>query len=182
MRILGAILAGGQASRFGSNKALAPYRGEPLIAHAARALGEQVEAVVVCGGDPVLPGVPHLPDRPKPGLGPLGGLAAALFHADTHGFDAVVSVGCDTPILPADLVEQLCAGGAARYLEAMPLIGWWPSHLSGALDAFLLTDPRRSLRGWAGAAGATALTLPEPIANINTREDLAALPPGEGRG
>ena len=40
MRILGAILAGGQARRFGSNKALARLHGEPLIAHAARALRE----------------------------------------------------------------------------------------------------------------------------------------------
>jgi molybdopterin-guanine dinucleotide biosynthesis protein A len=178
MRILGAILAGGRASRFGSNKALALYRGEPLIAHAARTLGRQVETVVVCGGDRLLPGVVHLSDRPKSGLGPLGGLAAALFYAEHHGFDAVVSVGCDTPVLPDSLVAQMNGGKAARFLEAMPLIGWWPSHLSKALDAFLLHDPRRSLRGWAAAAGATATTIQEVVPNINTPADLRALPRG----
>lgn len=175
MKILGAILAGGQARRFGSNKALALFRGEPLIAHAARTLAEQVATVVVCGGADLLPGLPHLSDRPAPGMGPLGGLAAALFHAHTHGFDGVVSVGCDTPVLPADLVVQLRADGGAAYLEAIPLIGWWPSALSPALDAFVVEDARRSLRGWAAAAGAAAIATRVPIANINTPEDLAAL-------
>jgi molybdopterin-guanine dinucleotide biosynthesis protein A len=181
VKVLGAILAGGQARRFGSNKALALHRGEPLIAHAARALGRQVSAVVVCGGAGLLPELPQLADRPAPGLGPLGGLAAALFHARAEGFDGVVSVGCDTPVLPADLVRQLRAGGGPAYLEAMPLIGWWPSALSPALDAFVVEDARRSLRGWGTAAGAAAIAIAEPIANINTPEDLAAMEaPGAG--
>nr|WP_317894277.1 molybdenum cofactor guanylyltransferase [uncultured Sphingomonas sp.] len=175
MRILGAILAGGQARRFGSNKALARLHGEPLIAHAARALAPQVAAVAVCGGAPLLPDLPHLPDRPAPGLGPLGGLAAALTHAQERGFDGVVSVGCDTPRLPDDLVARLRAPGGASFLDAMPLIGWWPSALAPALDAFLATDPRRSLRGWGAAAGATVLSLSQPIPNINTPADLAEL-------
>ncbi|MBB3912080.1 molybdenum cofactor guanylyltransferase [Sphingomonas desiccabilis] len=175
MRILGAILAGGQARRFGSNKALATLHGEPLIAHAARALDPQVAEVAVCGGAPLLPDRLHLPDRPAPGLGPLGGLAAALAHARQHGFDGVVSVGCDTPLLPDDLVARLRAPGGASFLEAMPLIGWWPGALAPTLDAFVATDPRRSLRGWGTAAGATPLALPRPIPNINTPGDLAAL-------
>jgi molybdopterin-guanine dinucleotide biosynthesis protein A len=175
MMVLGAILAGGRASRFGSNKALALYRGEALIVHAARTLGAQADAIVVCGGETVLPGALYLPDRPEAGLGPLGGLAAALFHARQHGFAGVVSTGCDTPLLPAGLVERLREGNGAAYVEGMPLIGWWPSDLTEALDAFLQQDSRRSMRGWAAAAGARAVHLPEPIANINTPGDLAAL-------
>jgi molybdenum cofactor guanylyltransferase len=177
MTVLGAILAGGQARRFGANKALALYRGEPLIVHAARALRGQVDALILCGGPTLLPGVLHLPDRPQAGLGPLGGLAAALFHAQEHGFEGVASIGCDTPILPARLVERLREGQTAAYLDDVPLIGWWPSALCGLLDAFLLCDPRRSMRGWAAAAEARAAHFPEHIPNINTPADLAALAP-----
>ena len=176
MRVLGAILAGGQASRFGSNKALALYRGRPLIAHVAQALGGQVDTVAICGGEPVLPGACHLTDRPLAGLGPLGGLAAALFYASNNGFDSVASVGCDTPLLPGNLINLLGATGFASYLENMPLIGWWPTGLTDALDAFLTRDSRRSMRGWAEAAGARPVNFVGQIANINTPDDLGALP------
>ena len=49
--ILGAILAGGQARRFGSDKAQALWRGRRLIDHVADALGSQTTALVVCGRD-----------------------------------------------------------------------------------------------------------------------------------
>ncbi len=60
MRLLGAVLAGGQSRRFGSDKALALLDGRPLIAHVIAALAAQTEAVIVCGkewGD-------WVPDRP----------------------------------------------------------------------------------------------------------------------
>lgn len=177
--ILGAILAGGQARRFGSNKALACWKGEPLIAHVAAALGQQVDALVVCGGNAAPVGLPLLPDRPGPGLGPLGGLAAALAHAAEHGFEGVVSAGCDTPVLPDDLVTRLRAAGGTSCLAANPIIGWWPVELAALLDRHITSDPRRSMRGWARAAGADEVATPEALANINTPGDLAALRTGD---
>ena len=47
--ILGAIMAGGAASRFGSDKALALFEGRPLIDHVAQALADQAAAVIVVG-------------------------------------------------------------------------------------------------------------------------------------
>ena len=67
-RILGAVLAGGRSSRFGSDKAAAMFRDRTLADHAAAAIAPFVEAVVRVGGDGV-------PDVPRPGLGPLGGIA-----------------------------------------------------------------------------------------------------------
>ena len=171
MRLLGAILAGGGSTRFGSDKALALLDGRPLVGHVRDRLGPQVAAMVVCGRP--LAGLAGLDDWPAPGLGPLGGLAAALRHAAAHGFDAVLSVPCDAPRLPADLAARL-GGGGARYVEGAPVIGLWPAALAPRLATFLQTDLRRSMRGWAADAGARAIDL-GPIANVNRPDDLAAL-------
>lgn len=80
MRLLGAILAGGAATRFGSDKGSgALIGGRALIDHVADALRPQVATLVVCGRH--WPGLEGLADRPASGLGPLGGLCAALAHA-----------------------------------------------------------------------------------------------------
>ena len=45
MKLLGAILAGGRSSRFGSDKAFALLNGKPLIDHVIAALAAQTDAV-----------------------------------------------------------------------------------------------------------------------------------------
>jgi CTP:molybdopterin cytidylyltransferase MocA len=50
--IVGILLAAGGATRFGSQKLIAPYRGEPLVHHAARLLRSVTdEAIAVIGND-----------------------------------------------------------------------------------------------------------------------------------
>jgi molybdenum cofactor cytidylyltransferase len=50
--IIGVLLAAGGATRFGSQKLIAPYRGEPLVRHAARLLRSVTdETIVVIGND-----------------------------------------------------------------------------------------------------------------------------------
>ena len=49
MKLLGLILAGGQSSRFGSDKAAALHQGRPLINHVADALRPHVDALAVAG-------------------------------------------------------------------------------------------------------------------------------------
>ncbi|AQR63127.1 hypothetical protein BZG35_16830 [Brevundimonas sp. LM2] len=169
-RLLGAILAGGRASRFGSDKALALFEHRPLLDHAIDALSGQVDAVVVCGRGRA--NRTCLPDRPGPDLGPLGGLAAALRHALDHDYEAVVSAGCDTPLLPPDLVLRLQCAGPVSYLRDLPITGLWPAALSPELDRFIANSPSRSVRAWAASTRAVAIDLPRPIANINTTQDL----------
>lgn len=172
-RILGAVLAGGRSSRFGSDKAVALFEHRSLLDHAVDALSDQVDAVVVCGRD--LSGRPCLPDRPGPNLGPLGGLAAALRHAMERGYESVVSAGCDTPMLPVDLVLRLQCAGPVSYLRDLPVTGLWPAALSTGLDRFIVGSPSRSMRSWAASVRAVAVDLPHPIANINTTQDLRRL-------
>ena len=167
MAVLGAVLAGGESRRFGSDKAAALLDGKPLIAHVIDRLRPQVEGVVVVGREHA--GETAIADRPAPGLGPLGGLCAALAYAAAHGFDAVLTSGCDLPELPLDLREVLTPGPAV--VAGQPLLGLWPVALAGILDLHLARSADRSLRGWVALAGARAVDM-GPIRNINRIEDL----------
>lgn len=167
--ILGAVLAGGASRRFGSDKALALLGGKPLIDHAIAAIAPQVDAVIVCGRDRA--GFPMLADRPPGGHGPLAGLAAALVHAAAHGFEAVLSVPCDTPDLPPDLAPRLAP--ASAYVADMPVLGLWASSAVDALDALLAGEGRRSMRAFAESIGGRPVALERPLRNINRPEDLA---------
>lgn len=165
MRLLGAVLAGGEARRFGSDKALALLGGRTLIDHVVAALAKQCGGIVICGRDHA--GLASVPDRPRAGLGPLGGINAALHWARDAGFEAVLTAPCDTPHLPDDFAERLSRSGGPAFVADLPVIGLWPVALAHALDAHLATGAERSLRGWARVAGATPVDIPG-IANINT--------------
>ena len=173
MRLLGAILAGGQSRRFGSDKAMADAGGVPLIVRVAAALAPYVDDVVVCGHPAPPGGMAVVADVPGPGLGPLGGLAGALRHAADAGYDAVVSVGCDTPALDAGMMRAVAEARGAAFVAQSPIIGRWPVALADALAAHVVRDPVRSMRGWAEVAGAVAVDAGGEVVNLNTREDLA---------
>lgn len=170
MRTLGAIIAGGSARRFGSDKAEALIDGRPMLDIVIAGLRPQVDGIVVCGrswGDLL-----SLGDRPRAGMGPLGGLAAALRHAATHGFDTVLTTGCDLPELPGDLVAALSPAPAV--IKGQPLLGLWGSGLAPVLDQHLATTDDLSMAAWISAAGARRVDLGRALANINTRDDLDA--------
>lgn len=167
-QILGAILAGGQARRFGSDKAHADYHGMRLIDRVADALGSQTQALIICGREE--PGFGSIPDRPEADLGPLGGLNAALEFAISKGFTHVLSAGVDVPNLPADLAQQLSGDGAA-IVESQPVVGLWPVALAEMLDEYLASGGR-ALYGFAEEVGARRIAIDPPLLNINRPEDL----------
>jgi molybdenum cofactor guanylyltransferase len=169
--ILGAVLAGGASARFGSDKALAELAGQTLLTRAVDLLSGWCDQVIVIGRETAP--APTVPDWPRPGMGPLGGLAAALHHACDEGYEAVLSLGVDAPHLPEDL--PLLLGPAPAYLADQPVIGIWPASASAALDRLLESDARHSMRAFAEAVGARAVKLAAPPPNINTTADLAAL-------
>ncbi|HEX7849759.1 MAG TPA: NTP transferase domain-containing protein [Sphingomonas sp.] len=88
MKVLGAVIARGLSTRFGSDKALAMIDGRATIEHAIDALRPQVEAILVWGRE--WPAIGAIADRPARGIRPLGGLNAALHHAVRSGHDAVL--------------------------------------------------------------------------------------------
>ncbi len=163
--ILGAVLAGGQSSRFGSDKALAALGGQTLLARAVASLEAQCDRVIVVGRSDV-------PDRPRAGMGPLGGINAALHHAQAKGYASVLTCGVDCGGLGSETRAELTP--APAYVADQPVIGLWPVSAAPALDAFLATDAKHSMRAFAEMIGARPVTLSAKTANINTREDLAS--------
>lgn len=168
--ILGVILAGGQSTRFGSDKALAELGGKPLIGHALDWLGDWCDKIVIAGRE--AGPAPCIPDWPTAGMGPLGGLAAGLRHAGEHGFDSVMTCSVDSFDLPADLPAVL--GRPPCYLADQPVIGHWPAAAAGAVEAVLAGDGKHSMKEFADAIGAKAVKTGVKPANINTPADLAA--------
>jgi molybdopterin-guanine dinucleotide biosynthesis protein A len=164
--ILGAVLAGGRSTRFGSDKALAVLGGETLLARAVGCLRGQCDDVVVVGREG------GIPDWPAPDRGPLGGLAAALRHGAALGAEAVLS-------LPVDAVGayglRAALAPAPAFVESQPVIGLWPVAALPVLEAILLGAGKHSLRAFAAACGARGVCLAHAPANINTTADLAAL-------
>jgi len=173
--ILGAVLAGGLSRRFGSDKALAELGGRALISLAVDALSGWCEHVVVVGRE--MAPAPTLPDWPRAGMGPLGGLAAALHHARDEGYDAVLTCGVDTGLLPDDLLGLL--GPAPACLAAQPVIGLWPASVAPSLDAFLHGEGSHSMNRFADLVGARRVETAIAIPNLNTPADLSALSRGK---
>lgn len=170
MKILGAILAGGESRRFGSDKGAALVQGKAIIDHVVDALRPQCERLVIVGRQ--WPGIETVPDYPEPGLGPLGGLCGALRQASRYGFSHVLSAPCDSLPIPSDLVPRLGDGGV---FEGWPLIGLWPVAFAPLLSAHLQQTGDRSVYSWLRTSGLPEVPPPDGMANINTPDDLARL-------
>lgn len=174
--ILGAVLAGGQSSRFGSDKALAEFDGQTLLSRAVGALGRSCDSVVIVGRDQGP--APCIPDWPKAGMGPLGGIAAALRHGESEGFASVLTCGVDSMALPECLLQDLSPPPA--YLESQPVIGHWKASAAPIVAAILQSEGRHSMLAFAHAANARGVKAAQTPANINTPADLAALENNHG--
>jgi molybdopterin-guanine dinucleotide biosynthesis protein A len=169
--ILGAVLAGGQSTRFGSDKALAEFRGHTLMAHAVDTLSGWCEHVIVVGR--ATAPAPTLPDWPRAGMGPLGGIAAALHHARDEGYEFLLTCGVDSLALPEDLPDLLSP--APAFLEAQPIIGLWPASIVSKVENILHSEGPHSLKCFTAAIRARPVKTKAGPANINTQADLAAL-------
>jgi len=117
--ITGLILAGGRGSRMGgADKGLQNHHGIPLAMHAMLRLSPQVGHLMINANRNLGAydsfGVPVWPDALPEYPGPLAGFLAGLEHCET-GY--LVTVPCDTPNFPDDLVQRLAQALAAEDAE-----------------------------------------------------------------
>jgi molybdenum cofactor guanylyltransferase len=107
--ITGLVLAGGRGSRMGGvDKGLQNFQGMPLALHAVMRLGPQVGALMVNANRNLAAyesmGAPVWPDATTDFPGPLAGFLVGLERCETP---YLVTVPCDSPQFPADLVARL---------------------------------------------------------------------------
>jgi molybdopterin-guanine dinucleotide biosynthesis protein A len=108
-QITGLVLAGGQGSRMGGiDKGLKAYRGVPLALHALQRLAPQVGSMMINANRHLDVyasfGATVWPDALGDYPGPLAGFLAGLEHCETPW---LVTVPCDSPNFPLDLVARL---------------------------------------------------------------------------
>ena len=107
-RLAGAILAGGASRRFGRDKAAEEVHGDRLIDRAGFALRPHCGEVVVVSSRPDTPASPWaVIHDSRPPCGPLGGIEAALQYAGRSGYDAVVVLAVDLPLVDTTSVGVL---------------------------------------------------------------------------
>lgn len=121
-QITGWVLAGGQSSRMGGvDKGLLSFQGQTLVQRAVERLQPQVNSVMVNANRHLdqyaLMGVHVVPDASENHQGPLAGFLTGLQHCPT---DWLVTVPCDCPFFPSDLVMKLAlAAEKSQALIAM---------------------------------------------------------------
>lgn len=146
MQITAVILAGGRGTRMGgADKGLVEYQQQPLVSHVLARIQPQVDQVIINANRHLTQyesfGVPVITDGNQDFDGPLAGMQAGMQHAHT---DWVLSVPCDSPLLPLDLVSRMQqALTSANDTAANPVLAIARS-LSGTHPVFCLM-PRSAL-------------------------------------
>lgn len=189
--ITGVVLAGGLGRRMsddgqGVDKGLQLFRGKPLAQHAIERLAPQVATILLNANQNLEAyrgfGWPVVSDALAGFAGPLAGLASAMQAARTPW---IVTVPCDSPLFPEDLVSRLAAAAdsaGARVAVVHTASGAQPvfllvhSSLAPDLHAFLSAG-RRKIDAWYGPLSPAVVAFPDDAAfrNINTRDELRSL-------
>jgi molybdopterin-guanine dinucleotide biosynthesis protein A len=127
--VTGVVLAGGQSSRYGKNKALVKVKGVPLIEKALYAMASIFDHVVMITNKPdefAYLQVPMFQDIIQ-GLGPIGGVYTGLkVIPDQAGF----FVACDMPFLNPYLIRHMVAI-RDDFDVVVPKISGWIEALHG---------------------------------------------------
>ncbi len=189
--VTGIVLAGGQGSRMGGvDKGLQEFRGKPMVAHAIERLAPQVDELLINANRNAEAyarfGHRVIADEIEGFAGPLAGFERGLEHASG---ELVVTVPCDSPFLPTDLVarmrkalEQDDAEVAVAKTgdQVHPVFCLMRRDVHGSLKRFLASGQRKIDR-WYPELRVTLVSFDdeaEAFRNINTREDLAGFERG----
>jgi molybdopterin-guanine dinucleotide biosynthesis protein A len=176
--VIGAVLAGGEGSRFGNrSKPAAELAGRPLVSYPVAALREVCERVaVVCKRGSDIPDVEGAerwdePDEPRH---PLTGIVHALEQANG---EPVLVCAADMPFVTGDACRSLLAAPqkslavlAAADGVLQPTFG---VYAPGALDTLHAAEPDASLTSTVEKLEPTRVAFPSRLVkSINTPQEL----------
>ena len=183
--VTGIVLAGGLGRRMGgADKGLVELDGVPMAAHVIARLAPQVGAVLVNANQNAARyqelGHPVVADAVEGFAGPLAGLHAGLARTTTR---YAVTVPCDSPFLPSDLVARLGAGleaadaqlaVAKTFDQPHPVFALVRADVLPHLSAFLEGGGRK-IDAWYATLDNVEVAFDdcaEAFRNINTRDEL----------
>jgi molybdenum cofactor guanylyltransferase len=194
MSISAIILSGGRATRMnGVDKGLVLLKDKsllqqkPLIAHVIARLQPQVDEIFINANREIATyeafGLPVLKDENEEFIGPLAGFKLGLQHAK-HEY--VLTVPCDSPLLPLDLVARLYNGMSASRMDIAVASSDGDTHpvfclmkksvLPSLMD--YLARGERKVSAWQKSQNYIEVNFSdcsEAFVNLNTFEDLTAL-------
>ncbi len=168
----------------GQDKGLVKLHGLPLVAHVLARILPQVDEILISANrnldDYRALGYPVVIDALDGFQGPLAGVLAGL-HAAHHEW--VLTAPCDTPQLPADLVQHLAAPlltGHAKIViasaggRAHPAIMICARRLADDLGKYL-AEGGRAVHAWQARHRTATIEFPDAAAfiNVNQPEDLS---------
>ncbi|WP_027995956.1 molybdenum cofactor guanylyltransferase MobA [Simplicispira psychrophila] len=202
--ITGLVLAGGRGARMGGmDKGLQNFHGVPLAQHALERLAPQVGTLVLNANRNLATyealgaahGAPVWPDGLADYAGPLAGFLTGLEHCQTPW---LLTVPCDTPLFPRDLVVRLAAaatrdgsdlamatapqddGAGGVRVRPQPVFSLINVRLLASLQHFT-TDGGRKIQAWALAQRCSVVAFDQPgdgaraFFNTNTLAELQHL-------
>ena len=183
MSITGIVLAGGKGSRMGGvDKGLQPLRGKPMVEWVLARFAPQVGEIVINANQNLATyekyGHRVVSDAIGGFAGPLAGLHAGL-NAAKHPL--VVTVPCDSPFLPTDLVQRLSASLKGNDLavaktgaQPHPVFALMKRDVRESLEAFLASGGHK-IDAWYAALKVVEVSFDDEadaFRNINTLDEL----------
>jgi molybdopterin-guanine dinucleotide biosynthesis protein A len=181
--VTGIVLAGGQGRRMGGvDKGLQPLHGEPMVVAVIARLAPQVDEILINANQNLETyarfGHRVVPDAVGGFAGPLAGLHAGLSQA-RHGL--VLTVPCDSPFLPLDLLFRLQKQIGEKDLavaktgdQPHPVFALVRSSVLKNLEDFLAGGGRK-IDAWYASLKVAEVPFDDEadaFRNINTREEL----------
>lgn len=182
------ILAGGMARRMGGDdKGLVDLLGKPMVQHVLERIAPQVKQLrinanrnqAIYGNF----GYEVFADQQQGYLGPLSGMSSAMA---TTKADFILSVPCDCPLIPMDLVSRMLAAQQQQASDIVvatdgerdqPVVMLLKPSLLPSMLQFL-DSGRRRIDAWYAdhhVAKVSFADQPHAFVNINTPEDKQQL-------
>jgi molybdenum cofactor guanylyltransferase len=183
MSITGIVLAGGLGRRMGGvDKGLQVLRGKPMVEHVLARLAPQVSEIIINANQNIdiyaTFGPRVVGDEISGFAGPLAGLHSGL-KAAAHPL--IVTVPCDSPFLPLDLVGRLHSSLKDNQLavartgnQAHPVFALVRRSVRENLEAYLAAGGRK-IDAWYASLAVVEVPFDDEadaFRNINTLEEL----------
>jgi molybdenum cofactor guanylyltransferase len=178
----GFLLAGGQSSRMGRDKALLMLGGEPLVVRGIRKLSEVCAEVAIAGGTEALAEFGRVIPDERPGCGPLGGIVSAL---EQSSYEWNLFLPVDAPFVPIPALKAmlLVAGQFSGVCvmarvqgELQPLCAVYSSRAVEVLKRELAAGRWKVTKAIEAAGAVKVVDFDDAgwFANLNTPEEFAA--------